>query len=261
MKEERKQHTLTLLPSQQPIPDFTTSPDIEDIQATCAPYLRALFPSYTPNTSSTLPPPSQQIFTNERSISLYTQLIAPPPLQPPNWLRSRIRRLFLVSLGVPVDLDEILPASKQKKLVLPSGITATGVKEGGDKGKEGRSQSQLDKLKASGGNDSETSLASGTSASRSKSRKKSSAANKSEEAPPDFDLAAARRLASTTKERIDGMEDAELQKHVKELERMGELGREYLGYWGRRVEEARKEKEAFEGVIENLVSFARKSRK
>jgi len=54
-------------------------------------------------------------------MSLWNQLAAPVPLNPPDWKRSRIRRLFLVSLGVPVNLDEILPASgKKKKLVLPS---------------------------------------------------------------------------------------------------------------------------------------------
>lgn len=31
-----------------------------------------------------------------------------------------MRRLFLVSLGIPVDLDEILPKMTHKKLVLPS---------------------------------------------------------------------------------------------------------------------------------------------
>lgn len=58
---------------------------------------------------------------NERAMSLWNQLSAPVPLNPPDWKRSRIRRLFLVSLGVPVNLDEILPESgKKKKLVLPS---------------------------------------------------------------------------------------------------------------------------------------------
>lgn len=70
------------------------------------------------------PPPSEsppERLDNERAMSLWNQLAAPVPLNPPDWKRSRIRRLFLVSLGVPVNLDEILPASgKKKKLVLPS---------------------------------------------------------------------------------------------------------------------------------------------
>jgi Domain of unknown function (DUF5102) len=54
-------------------------------------------------------------------MSLWQQLASPVPLTPPDWKRSRIRRLFLISLGVPVNLDEILPGSgKKKKLVLPS---------------------------------------------------------------------------------------------------------------------------------------------
>ena len=54
-------------------------------------------------------------------MSLWNQLASPVPLNPPDWKRSRIRRLFLVSLGIPVNLDEILPASgKKKKLILPS---------------------------------------------------------------------------------------------------------------------------------------------
>ena len=84
----------------------------------------AMFPNTTTEKLSELPPveplpADSPIFPSERSRSLWKQLVTPPPLQPPNWTKSRIRRLFLVSLGVPVDLDEILPPSKQKKLVLP----------------------------------------------------------------------------------------------------------------------------------------------
>jgi hypothetical protein len=158
---------------------------------------------------------------------------------------------------VPVDLDEILPASKQKKLVLPSiHLKSPDLSAGrsprpsSDEKKDGK----IGKLKAA--HDSDGSLAS--TASGRKVRRKGV---KEVEAPPDFDVAAARRLASTTQERIDGMSDEELKQHLEDVERMNEKGREYLGYWQRRVEEAGREKEAFEGVIENLVSFARKVRK
>lgn len=187
-------------------------------------------------------------------MSLYTQLIAPPPLAPPNWLRSRTRRLFLVSLGVPVDLDEILPASKQKKLVLPSIHLKSSDSTKSPQPSNSDEKGQIGKLKA--GHDSDASL--GSTASGRKSRRKGV---KEVELPPDFDVAAARRLAQTTKERIDGMNDEELKEHVEDVEKMNERGREYLGYWQRKVEEAGREKEAFEGVIQNLVTFARKARK
>ena len=54
-----------------------------------------------------------------------------------------------------------------------------------------------------------------------------------------------------------GMEDAELKAHVQRLEELtGEASR-VLEYWLMRKDKAVEEKEAFEGVIENLVRFAR----
>lgn len=106
----------------KPLLDFSKLDSLEDINAAIGPYLDEIFPS----TKNAYPDPApsssntDSIFLTERGLSLWSQLVAPPPLQPPDWVRSRIRRLFLVSLGVPVDLDEILPASKQKKLILPS---------------------------------------------------------------------------------------------------------------------------------------------
>jgi hypothetical protein len=150
--------------------------------------------------------------------------------------------------------------------VLPSGLLkATDSSASGD-GKSPRPSTSEDKStlgKLKSGHDSSTSLGSSASASKTKSssRSKKTSSRDSADRPPDFDVAAARRLAQTTQERIDGLDDAELERHVKELVSMGEKGREYLGYWERRVVEAGREKEAFEGVIENLVSFARKSRK
>jgi hypothetical protein len=37
-------------------------------------------------------------------------------VQPPNWTRSRIRRQHLITLGVPVNLDEVLPHAGSKPL-------------------------------------------------------------------------------------------------------------------------------------------------
>ncbi|GHJ88614.1 hypothetical protein NliqN6_5016 [Naganishia liquefaciens] len=49
----------------------------------------------------------QQILYTETSRELYTQLITPPDLKPLDWKRSRVRREQLISLGVPVNLDEV----------------------------------------------------------------------------------------------------------------------------------------------------------
>ncbi|KAJ7590793.1 hypothetical protein C8J56DRAFT_824592 [Mycena floridula] len=51
------------------------------------------------------------------SRNLYKMLIqSPPPTKPPNWTRSRIRRQHLISLGIPVNLDEVLPHANGKPL-------------------------------------------------------------------------------------------------------------------------------------------------
>ncbi|CAK7274139.1 hypothetical protein SEPCBS119000_006014 [Sporothrix epigloea] len=244
-----------------PIPDFEGL-DADDILRAAAPYLNGL---YQPDDSLPSPPPlSNSIFLTPRSASLWSQLVAPPPLQPPDWIRSRIRRLFLVSLGVPVDLDEILPASKQKKLILPSlavhrsdsprtssdsrsntggGATATAA------------NNSVARLKQSGTNGSNSSLDSQGKPTPS-SRKR-----KGPPPPPELDVVAGQQLCKTTDEALDGMTDDEIRAHVKKLAAIEVAAKEALEYWTKRIDEKIGDREAFEGVIESLVAHARKTRK
>jgi hypothetical protein len=100
------------------VPDFEGK-SYEQIQRELYEYFEAVNP--TPPTDPIPIDHNVEPLNNERAMSLWNQLASPVPLNPPDWKRSRIRRLFLVSLGIPVNLDEILPASgKKKKLVLPS---------------------------------------------------------------------------------------------------------------------------------------------
>ncbi|KAI0443671.1 hypothetical protein F4803DRAFT_514405 [Xylaria telfairii] len=228
--------------------------DSEDILTASEPYLDALYPPDVLEIAPLSSPPNDNpIFFNPRSASLWSQLAAPPPLQPPDWIRSRIRRLFLVSLGVPVDLDEILPASKQKKLVLPSlhRVTSNGSLRTST---DSRSVSRLRKSDANGSSVSVDSQGKEKPRSRSKKRK----------APhqlPEFDLVAAKQLCATTEEALRGMTDIELQQHVRKLKGMEVLANEVHEFWKKRTDEKIGDREAFEGVIENLVKHARKTRK
>ncbi|KAL4921081.1 hypothetical protein BDW62DRAFT_208775 [Aspergillus aurantiobrunneus] len=247
-------------PSQQPTPpsvspliDFDTIQSFSDLLSTLDEPLDRLLPaSKDPFSSkSDLEPISNSsaIFSTERSLSLWSQLVAPPPLQPQNWVKSRIRRLFLVSLGVPVDLDEILPASKQKKLILPS-INVGGPNSTGP-GSQPRSQSLARKGSQSGPNSPRTS---GTATRQRPSRRR-------EPSPPKLDLTSVRQLCATTDAALDGLTDTELQAHVKELEQLTLRASTVLEFWLKRRDGLVSEKEAFEGVIENLVSHARRVRK
>ncbi|KAF7332116.1 hypothetical protein MKEN_00092300 [Mycena kentingensis (nom. inval.)] len=51
-----------------------------------------------------------QILSSPSSRETYTMIFqSPPPTKAPNWTRSRIRRQHLITLGIPVNLDEVLP--------------------------------------------------------------------------------------------------------------------------------------------------------
>lgn len=76
-----------------------------------------------------------------------------------------------------------------------------------------------------------------------------------------MDLVAARYLCNTTDEALDGMTDEELKEHVSKLEAMQGTANDVLEYWKKRTDEKIGDREAFEGVIENLVKHARKVRK
>lgn len=235
----------------QPVLDFSDLDSTEAVKEATLPYLDALFPLDEIDTSI-LPAATSEtpLFLTQRSASLWSQLVAPPALQPPNWIRSRIRRLFLVSLGVPVDLDEILPASKQKKLVLPS-INLSSGRNSSDI----RAVGSVDRLKAEGSNTSNTSVD-----SQGKPRERSSR-RKGPPPPPELDLVYARQLCSITDEAMSGLTIKELKAHVQQLESMEGTAKEVLEYWTKRTDEKLGDREAFEGVIENLVQHARKIRK
>jgi hypothetical protein len=237
----------------QPVLDFAYLDSADDIHAATEVYMDSLFPPDTIDISVLQPAfAGNQVLLTDRSASLWTQLVEPPPLQPPDWIRSRIRRLFLVSLGVPVDLDEILPASKQKKLILPSIHVSTST---GSPRTSTESRS-IARLKQGDGSGSTTSLDSQGKHPRSDSRRR-----KGPVPAPQLDLVSARQLCTITDEALKGLTMNELQEHIKKLEEMEGTAKEVLEYWTKCTDEKLGDREAFEGVIENLVKHARKVRK
>ncbi|TFK55559.1 hypothetical protein OE88DRAFT_1651930 [Heliocybe sulcata] len=58
-----------------------------------------------------------QILVTPESREFYEQVFStPPPAKVLNWTRSEIRRRHLISLGIPINLDEILPQTNGKAL-------------------------------------------------------------------------------------------------------------------------------------------------
>lgn len=167
-----------------------------------------------------------------------------------------------------MDLDEILPASKQKKLVLPSmnsPRTSTDSRRSGSRAPGGKSSSPTSGGTPGGGGGGGGDANGGgeTSSASNNNNSTSTASSKRRGAPPppEFDIVAARQLCATTDEALDGMTDAELRAHVERLGGLEGTAKAVLEYWQLRTDEQIKEREAFEGVIENLVKHARKTRK
>jgi hypothetical protein len=100
-----------------------------------------------------------------------------------------------------------------------------------------------------------------SSASVDSSSNRKGKRRKDEAALPELDIGEALRAGRTTEVRLEGMSDEELIKHVERLEELEARAKEVLSFWEQKREGAIKEKEAFEGVIENLVKHARKVRK
>ena len=148
-------------------------------------------------------------------------------------------------------MDEILPASKQKKLVLPS-INARSDSPSPANG--GRAGSRV-RLKQD--NASSTSIDKGGAASTAGKKK----GRKARDLAPDLDIPAARLLCATTETALKGMTDDELREHFKRIQELEVRASEVLEYWLKKRDGALGEKEAFEGVIENLVRHARRVRK
>jgi hypothetical protein len=230
--------------------NFDDLDSLEDVVAATQPYIDAIYPSLQDIPSiSTSKEDVRSIFLTDRSKSLWTQLVAPPPLQPPDWVRSRIRRLFLVSLGVPVDLDEILPASKQKKLILPS-IHIPGEKSPRPSS-DGRNGA-LERVKKEGENASSASVDSSTS--------KPDRKRKGPPPPPELDISSTTMLCSTTDAALQNLTEQELEEHVERLKDLAVRANEVFDYWQKRMESALGDKDAFEQVIESLVAHAKKLR-
>ena len=78
---------------------------------------------------------------------------------------------------------------------------------------------------------------------------------------PELDLGATRMLCTVTDAALSSFTDQEIKEHIQRLQELTTTASEVLEYWLRQKDEALGDKEAFEGVIENLVKHARKVRK
>lgn len=177
-------------------------------------------------------------YFSERSASLWSQLaVLSPDVRPIDWKRSAIRRLLLVSLGVPLDLDEILPRANTKRLVLPSLSKDT------EKGKASEQDQTSEEKPTNDG-------------AKEKEAESEALSKETETLLSEWD-----RLAKVSQEALEGMSEEELKGHIDRLKTSIEGAEKLNAQWEAKKEGAIKDKEAFEGVIESLVEYAQRLRK
>jgi len=89
-------------------------PDIDELDEAVADITRPIWGEWTAFTDEPIRETEgvSKILTTTESRTLYQSLLtSPPPVPlPPSWTRSRIRRQYLIALGIPVNLDEVMPS-------------------------------------------------------------------------------------------------------------------------------------------------------
>lgn len=217
--------------------DFTNSAQLQATISELLTPLKAtstfLSPSLSSSSSSSSSDPtgSNTLYFNSRSASLWQQLaLVPPQATATDWKRSSIRRLFMVSLGVPLDLDEILPQKNSKRLVLPSRDLAV----------------------------SPTRVRSRTQGADGVPTGPDSAETLDLESETDQNVVSWRVLAQVSSLALQNMSVEELQVHIQALNNARRLADRTLELWEARRDAALKDKADFETLIESLVDYAQR---
>lgn len=191
---------------------------------------------------------------------IWSSLTKPRESQVPLWKTSRTRRTYLVSLGVPVDLDQILPTKQsQEQLVL-------SLKQKRRVSAQSASQSAGTTPRISIANDGK---AEGDSLRRAHTTPAAVASSAS--APvsragtptvaPEFDIDRARQLSRVSEAALDNMDVAELKSHISALENAKIEASRYLAYWIDMRNTSEEDKTKYEGVIESSIEYAQRLRK
>ncbi|KAF5110978.1 hypothetical protein DV452_004455 [Geotrichum candidum] len=249
--EEDQDITDSTQPSTQPAParpkiqcltetDFSSS---VTIQATISSILSSTISTDSSNDDEAEPPvfnpeiPAS--YFNERSQSLWQQLaLIQPQALATDWKKSTIRRLFMISLGVPLDLDEILPPTKTpKKLVLPN-----------------NSKSSLASASAS----ASSRAATATSALPADTKPGDKGADSTLEANTAQNLSTWNHLAQVSELALQGMSTEEITQHIATLNVAVKQAAQTLKIWESKKAAAEKDKQDFESLIESLVDYAQK---
>ncbi|KAG5368706.1 hypothetical protein CJU90_0928 [Yarrowia sp. C11] len=185
--------------------------------------------------------PAGQKFELSESASQIYALLCSVPNSELNFLKSFTRRLLLKDVGVPLDLDELLPRKEKQHFVIRRSRRSL------DKSAKGRASTD-GKTPTEGSRASTPTL---TDSSR---------AQTPVTVDTELKLDSWLRLVEIRPEQRERMEPEELQELVTQLKTANSEAKLLLKQWQDKLALGYKNKEAFEAVVENMVGFAQKQR-
>ncbi|TDL29689.1 hypothetical protein BD410DRAFT_780167 [Rickenella mellea] len=191
-----------------------------------------------------------QILITPESRNLFNTLFqsSPPNLVPPNWTRSRIRRQHLTSLGIPVNLDEVLPHSNAKPLPALQITTRPSSAPPGP-----RHTAQASKGQPGSGNNSRA----GTP--KPSSPVKQSAANQLSLGPkPELDQGRISQVLALTSENLTLLPLPTLEAHLNSVRSLTANTTTLLTHLLQTRDALQQDSETYNGLIAELVGEAQK---
>ncbi|OCF34874.1 hypothetical protein I316_03421 [Kwoniella heveanensis BCC8398] len=203
-----------------------------------------------------------QVLVAESSRDAYAQLTTAPMLKPLDWTRSRVRREHLISMGVPVNLDEV---DSHRLSALPSLRITTGAAF-----PQARRAESLDTNSYSNGNRY-------TSAQKGKGRDLSPNTNAASSVPhsagagrnpgsgryglggrPDFDLAKAEDFCGLEEDRLSLLSVPTLRRMQAEIAETSAQASALLA-WSLQLKDAQtQDSNTYNGMISELIANAAK---
>ncbi|ODQ65911.1 hypothetical protein NADFUDRAFT_70260 [Nadsonia fulvescens var. elongata DSM 6958] len=175
---------------------------------------------------------------------IWSHLHVLPQISPYEWTRSTVRRMFLINLGVPLNLDEILPAKQRRKLVLHTGSNQSiqsipkGLDEEVNDKNNYDSNQVIEKKDISHEDLNDETLTQMTNAN----------------------IDEWTRLSNVTTIALESMAEDEILVFTQTLENNILLAKRTLSTWQVSKHNEESQKESLESVIENMLGYAQKQR-
>lgn len=198
-------------------------------------------------------PGEAQVLVADTSRTLWTELCAMPDVKPIDWVRSKTRRDYLISMGIPVNLDEIhsSTASRSVSGALPPLKLDLGTADSAPR----RSNSTISRSNTPSRNGT-ASPAGGASVNRKERMAEKRRDELGLSAPPDVDLVRAQELVDKTESQLTLMSLPALKSMLRELHALTTSTSVLLTHHLTLRESYQADSEMYNSMIKQLVTGA-----